>query len=114
MSMSGHAGTGVAAAASCQQEGRQGVEQAAVQDCGDDPAFDVPPEHIVQSSSGKGWQGLDVAEIIHPLADFALPALSRPILVINLSPPTTIPERLAGRSRHLGTGNLGILPAGAP
>ena len=52
--------------------------------------FDVPLEHIVQSSSGKGWQGLDVAEIIHPLDDFALPALSRHILVINLSPPALI------------------------
>jgi AraC family transcriptional regulator len=98
---------------STQQERRQGVGQAPVQERGDDPAFDVPPEHIVQSSSGKGWQGLDVAEIIHPLDDFALPALSRHILVINLSPPATIQERLAGRQGHLGTGNLVILPAGA-
>lgn len=90
------------------------MEQAPVQDRGDDSAFDVPPEHIVQSSSGKGWQGLDVAEIIHPLDDFALPALPRHILVVNLSPPATIQERLAGRQGHLGTGNLVILPAGAP
>ena len=76
--------------------------------------FDVPLEHIVQSSSGKGWQGLDVAEIVHPLDDFALPALPRHILVINLSPPATIQERLAGRQGRLGTGNLVILPAGAP
>src|SRR5258706_3228624 len=114
MSMSRHAVTSVSAAASCQQEGRQEVEQAPVQDCGDDPAFDVPPEHIVQSSSGKGWQGLDVAEIIHPLDDFTLPALPRHILVINLSPPSTIQERLAGRQGHLGTGKGVILPAGAP
>jgi AraC family transcriptional regulator len=76
--------------------------------------FDVPLEHIVQSSSGKGWHGLDVAEIVHPLDDFALPALPRHILVINLSPPATIHERLAGRQGRLGTGNLVILPAGAP
>src|SRR5258708_26411593 len=113
MSMSRHAVTSVSAAASCQQEGRQGVEQAPVQERGDDPAFDVPPEHIMQSSSGKGWQGLDVAEIIHPLADFALPARSRPILVINLIPPPTIQERRAGRQGHPGTRNLVILPAGA-
>jgi AraC family transcriptional regulator len=68
----------------------------------------------VQSSSGKGWHGLDVAEIIHPLDDFTLPALPRHTLVINLSPPSTIQERLAGRQGHLGTGNLVILPAGAP
>ena len=79
-----------------------------------EPVFDVPLEHIVRSSSGKGWQGLDVAEIIHPLDDFALPAYPRHILVINLSPPSTIQERLAGRQGHLGTGNLVILPAGAP
>ena len=89
------------------------MEQAPVQERGDDPAFDVPPEQIVQSSSGKGWQGLDVAEIIHPLDDFALPAFSRHILVVNLSTPATIQEQLAGRQGHLGTGNLVILPAGA-
>ncbi|GHO56500.1 AraC family transcriptional regulator [Ktedonobacter robiniae] len=76
--------------------------------------FDVPPEHIVQSSSGKGWNGLDIAEVIHPLDDFALPALPRHILIINLSAPSTIQERLAGRQGQLGTGNLVILPAGAP
>src|SRR5256885_8045502 len=76
--------------------------------------FDVPLEHIVQSSSGKGWHGLDVAEIINPLDDFTLPALPRHTLVINLSPPSTIQERLAGRQGHLGTGNVVILPAGAP
>ncbi|GHO78060.1 AraC family transcriptional regulator [Ktedonobacter sp. SOSP1-85] len=76
--------------------------------------FDVPPEHIVQSSSGKGWNGLDIAEVIHPLDDFALPALPRHILILNLSAPSTIQERLAGRQGQLGTGNLVILPAGAP
>jgi len=75
--------------------------------------FDVPPEHIVLSSSGKGWHGLDVAEIIHPLDDFALPALPRHVLVINLGSPSTIQEQLVGRQGHLGTGNLVILPAGA-
>jgi AraC family transcriptional regulator len=97
----------------CQQEGRQGVEQTPGDKSNPEAAFDVPLEHIVQSSSGKGWQGLDVAEIIHPLDDFALPALARHTLVINLSPPATIQERLAGRQGRLGTGNLVILPAGA-
>ena len=106
--------TPVSAASVCQQEGRQGVEQTPFEESTHETMFDVPPEHIVLSSSGRGWHGLDVAEIIHPLDDFALPALARHILVINLSPPSTIQERLAGRQGHLGTGNVVILPAGAP
>ncbi len=106
--------TPVSAASVCQQEGRQAVEQTPFEEITQKTMFDVPPEHIVLSSSGRGWHGLDVAEIIHPLDDFALPALARHILVINLSPPSTIQERLAGRQGHLGTGNVVILPAGAP
>jgi len=90
------------------------VEQTPLDESQHETVFDVPPEHIVQSSSGKGWHGLDIAEIIHPLDDFALPALPRHILVVNLSTPSTIQERLAGRQGQLGTGNLVILPAGAP
>ncbi len=90
------------------------MEQTPFEESKHETVFDVPLEHIVQSSSGKGWHGLDVAEIIHPLDDFALPALPRHILVINLSAPSTIQERLAGRQGHLGTGNVVILPAGAP
>ena len=90
------------------------MEQTPFKESTHETMFDVPLEHIVQSSSGKGWHGLDVAEIIHPLDDFALPALPRHILVINLSAPSTIQERLAGRQGHLGTGNVVILPAGAP
>ncbi|EFH83404.1 AraC family transcriptional regulator [Ktedonobacter racemifer] len=90
------------------------MEQVPLEGDRHNTVFDVPPEHIVQSSSGKGWDGLDVAEVIHPLDDFALPALPRHILVINLSTPSTIQERLAGRQGQLGTGNLVILPAGAP
>ena len=90
------------------------MEQTPFEESKRETVFDVPLEHIVQSSSGKGWNGLDVAEIIHPLDDFALPALPRHILVINLSAPSTIQERLAGRQGHLGTGNVVILPAGAP
>lgn len=90
------------------------MEQTPFEESQHETVFDVPPEHIVQSSSGKGWRGLDVAEIIHPLDDFALPALPSHILVINLSAPSTIQERLAGRQGQLGTGNVVILPAGAP
>ena len=90
------------------------MEQTPFEESKREMVFDVPLEHIVQSSSGKGWHGLDVAEIIHPLDDFALPALPRHILVINLSAPSTIQERRAGRQGHLGTGNVVILPAGAP
>lgn len=90
------------------------MEQAPLEDGRQDTVFDVPPEHILQSSSGRGWNGLDVAEIIHPLDDFALPAIARHVLVINLGPPSEIKEQLVGRQGHLGTGNLVILPAGAP
>lgn len=76
--------------------------------------LDVPQEQIVQSSIGKGWQGIDLAEIIHPLDDFALPALSQHTLVVNLGDPSLIQEQLAQRQGNLGTGNLVILPAGAP
>jgi AraC family transcriptional regulator len=90
------------------------VEQAPLEGDGHGTVFDVPPEHIVQSSSGKGWNGLDVAEVIHPLDDFALPAIPRHVLVINLGSPSEIQEHLVGRQGHLETGNLVILPAGAP
>ncbi|GHO62658.1 AraC family transcriptional regulator [Ktedonobacter sp. SOSP1-52] len=90
------------------------MEQVPLGGDGRGTVFDVPPEHIVQSSSGKGWNGLDIAEVIHPLDDFALPALPRHILIVNLSAPSTVQERLAGRQGQLGTGNLVILPAGAP
>jgi AraC family transcriptional regulator len=90
------------------------VEQAPLEGDRHNSVFDVPPEHIVQSSSGKGWNGFDVAEVIHPLDDFALPALPRHVLVINLGSPSEIQEHLVGRQGHLETGNLVILPAGAP
>jgi AraC family transcriptional regulator len=90
------------------------VEQAPLEGDRHDNVFDVPPEHIVQSSSGKGWNELDVAEVIHPLDDFALPALPRHVLVINLGSPSELQEHLVGRQGRLETGNLVILPAGAP
>jgi AraC family transcriptional regulator len=79
-----------------------------------EPCFDVPDEHIVQSSRGKGWQGIGIAEIVHPLDDFTLPAIPHHILVVNLSEPAEIHERRAGRQGHLGAGHVVILPAGAP
>lgn len=65
--------------------------------------FDVPPEHIVLSSGGRNWHGLDAAEIIHPLDDFSVPALPRHILVFNLGTPMAAIERRSGRAGHLGT-----------
>jgi AraC family transcriptional regulator len=90
------------------------VDQIPVEKSTPETVFDVPLDHIVRSSSGKGWHGLDVAEIIHPLDDFALPAHPRHVLVVNLGPPATVLERHAGRQGRLATGNLVILPAGAP
>src|SRR5437867_7478746 len=60
------------------------MEQTPFEESNHETVFDVPLEHIIQSSSGKGWNGLDVAEVIHPLDDFALPAIPRHVLVINL------------------------------
>jgi AraC family transcriptional regulator len=77
-------------------------------------AFEVPSEHIVRSSNGKDWNGVDIAEIVHPQDDFALPAIARHVLVINLGAPTQAQEHLAGRQGRLGTGSLTILPAHAP
>lgn len=78
------------------------------------PVFDVPSEHIIQSSRAKDWDGVDIAEIVHPLDDFALPPIPRHVLVVNLSSPSEVREQRVGRHGHLGTGSLVILPAGAP
>jgi len=77
-------------------------------------AFDVPREHIVQTSVGRNWGGVNIADVVHPDDDFALPALAHHVLVINLGAPAEAAERLLGRQGHLGTGSLTILPAGAP
>jgi AraC family transcriptional regulator len=77
-------------------------------------AFDVPREHIVQTSVGRNWCGVNIADVVHPDDDFALPALAHHVLVINLGAPAEAAERLLGRQGHLGTGSLTILPAGAP
>jgi AraC family transcriptional regulator len=47
------------------------VGQTPFEESQHETVFDVPLKHSVQSSSGKGWHGLDVAEIIHLLDDFA-------------------------------------------
>jgi AraC family transcriptional regulator len=90
------------------------MDHSALQGSIPEPSFDVPSEHIVQSSRGKDWKGVDIAEIVHPLDDFALPAINRHVLVINLGSPSGLQEQLIGRQGHLGTGGLVILPAGAP
>jgi AraC family transcriptional regulator len=75
---------------------------------------DVPPEHVLLSSSGRGWSGVDAAEIVHPQDDFASPAIPRHVLVINLGSPFDARERLRGREGYLGPGGIVVLPAGAP
>lgn len=89
------------------------VDYSAWEDSISEASFDVPPEHIVQSSRGKGWHGVDIADVVHPLDDFGLPAIPRHVLVVNLGSPAEAQERLRGRQGHLGTGSLTILPAGA-
>lgn len=76
--------------------------------------FEVPPEQIIRSSKDKGWNSVDIAEIVHPDDDFVLPAIPRHVLVVNLGSPAEIREQLIGRQGHLGAGNLVIMPAGAP
>jgi len=76
--------------------------------------LDVPAEHVVRSSHGRGWRGVDVAEVVHPEDDFALPAIPRHVLVVNLAGAMDARDVLAGRAGHLGPGGLAILPALAP
>lgn len=90
------------------------MEYSALEDSIPEASFEVPPEHIIRSSRGKDWHGVDIAEVVHPLDDFALPAIPRHVLVINLGSPAEAQERRGGRQGHLGTGSLTILPASAP
>ena len=76
--------------------------------------WDVPPEHVVLSSRDRHWRGLDAAEILHPLDEFAVPALPRHVLVFNLGTPMEATERRSGRAGRLGEGGVMILPAGLP
>jgi AraC family transcriptional regulator len=76
--------------------------------------LDVPAEHVVLSSAGRRWHGLDVAEIVHPVDDFAVPALPRHVLVFNLGTPMGATERRSGRAGQLGESGAMILPAGLP
>jgi AraC family transcriptional regulator len=74
---------------------------------------DVPPEHVLRSSRGLGWRGIDAAEIVHPLDDFATPAVDRHVLVFNIGTPMDAAERRSGRAGHLDHGRgVMILPAG--
>ena len=79
-----------------------------------DEAPDVPPEHVLLSSSGRGWSGVDAAEINHPQDDFGTPAIPRHVLVVNLGSPFDAKETLRGREGYLGPGGIVVLPAGAP
>lgn len=77
-------------------------------------APDVPPEHVLLSSSGRGWNGVDAAEIVHPQDDFETPAIPRHVIVVNLGGPFDAEERLRGREGYMGWGGIVVLPAGTP
>ncbi len=79
-----------------------------------DEAPDVPPEHVLLSSSGQGWSGVDAAEIHHPQDDFGTPAIPYHVLVVNLGHPFDAKESLRGQEGYMGSGDIVILPAGAP
>ncbi|SRR5579883_1558090 len=80
----------------------------------DEALFDVPFEQMVLSSRGQGWHGFDAAEVHHPCDHFALPAIPRHVLVINLGSAHSLQEHVASRQGSLPPGGLTILPAGAP
>jgi AraC family transcriptional regulator len=73
---------------------------------------DVPAEQVVNSSGGRGWAGLEAAEILHPDDDFVTPAVAHHVLVLNLGRPMEATERQSGRAGQLGAAGLMILPAG--
>jgi len=81
---------------------------------GNGEAPDVPSRHVLLSSSGRGWSGVDAAEVIHPQDDFASPAIPSHVLVVNLASPLDAKEKLRGREGYLGVGGIVVLPAGAP
>lgn len=66
------------------------------------------------SSNGRGWSGIDAAEVHHPQDDFGLPAIPRHVLVVNLASPFEAKERLRGREGYMDSGGIVLLPAGAP
>ena len=72
-------------------------------------APDVRPEHVLLSSSGRGWSGVDAAEIHHPQDDFRTPAIPRHVLVVNLGSPFAAKETLRGREGYLGSGGIVVL-----
>ncbi len=77
-------------------------------------ALDVSPAQIIRSSGGRGWHGLDAAEILHAEDDFAVPAIPRHVLVFNLGMPMVAAERRSGRSGSLDDGGVMILSAYRP
>ena len=77
-------------------------------------APDVPPEHVLLWSGGRGWSGVDAAEIHHPQDDFGTPAIPRHVLVVNLGSPFDAKETLRGQEGYLSPGSIVVLPAGAP
>jgi AraC family transcriptional regulator len=79
-----------------------------------DEAPDVPPEHVLLSSSGRGWSGVDAAEIQHPQDDFGTPAVPRHVLVVNLGNPFDVKETIRGHEEYLGSDGIVMLPAGTP
>jgi AraC family transcriptional regulator len=74
----------------------------------------VPPEHVLRSSGGRGWVGIDAAEVHHPQDEFGTPAIPRHVLVVNLGSPFDAKEKLRGRKGYVGSSGIVVLPAGAP
>jgi AraC family transcriptional regulator len=69
---------------------------------------------VLESSAGRGWDGVYAEEVVHRAADFGLPAIDDHLFVFHLGRPLRIAERIGGREGRLGEGSLTILPAGAP
>ena len=71
---------------------------------------DVPPEHVLLSSSGRGWNGVDAAEIHHPQDDFGTPNIPRHVLVVNLGSPFDAKERLRGQDGYMARATSSYCP----
>ncbi len=68
----------------------------------------------IASSHGRGWEGIEVEEVVHQVDDFSLPATSRHLLVFHLDRSLEVAEHRYGQRGILREGSLTILPAGAP
>lgn len=91
-------------------EGVPSLRSAAVGGAG----VEIAGQMTVASSSDRGWDGIEVEEVVHQVDDFSIPAATRHLLVFHLDRPLEAAERRHRRGGVLREGSLTILPAGEP